>query len=325
MIETKVDEAVIGVNKTKLYTNRKNIVFLAVTCCILWGSAYPAIKAGYVLFNIADGDIATKLVFAGYRFCIAGLLVLIIQVISGKKIFNLSRKQVGEVTTLGTIQTTMQYIFFYIGMSYTTGVRGAIINGTGTFFSIIIAHFIYKNDKLTFNKILGCVIGFSGVIIVNFNGGSLLNNPFTFRGEGFVMIAAIVLSFGNIYGKKINKELDASITTGYQLALGGIGLTSLGITFGGKLTGFTFESSALLIYMAFLSSVAFVIWAQLLKYNRLGEISVFNFLVPIFGALLSAIFLGENIFDIKILFALVLVCIGIFLVYRVKDHSEKSI
>ncbi|MGL5354690.1 MAG: DMT family transporter, partial [Clostridium sp.] len=259
--------------------------------------------------------------FAGYRFCIAGVLVLIMQVISGKHIFNMNKRQAVEVTILGVIQTTMQYIFFYIGMSYTTGVRGAIINGTGTFFSIIIAHFIYKNDKLTFNKILGCIIGFSGVIIVNFNGGALVNKPFSFKGEGFVMIAAIVLSFGNIYGKKINKELDASITTGYQLAIGGVLLTALGIVFGGKLTGFTGWSLALLIYMAFLSSVAFVIWAQLLKYNRLGEISVFNFLVPIFGTLLSAIFLGENIFDIKILISLVLVCIGIFLVYRVKDLS----
>lgn len=320
----KLEKYKISINEAKLYTNRKNIVFLAVICCILWGSAYPAIKAGYVLFNIEDGDIATKLIFAGYRFCIAGVLVLIVQVVNGNNIFNINRRQALEVTTLGLIQTTMQYIFFYIGMSYTTGVRGAIINGTGTFFSIIIAHFIYKNDKLTLNKILGCIVGFLGVIIVNFNGGSLMDKPFSFRGEGFVMIAAIVLSFGNIYGKKINKKLDASITTGYQLMLGGIGLTILGTIFGGKLTGFTVKSSALLIYMAILSAVAFVIWAQLLKYNRLGEISVFNFLVPIFGTVLSAIFLGENIFDIKILIALVFVCMGIFLVYRVKDSNEKS-
>ena len=70
--------------------------------------------------------------------------------------------------------------------------------------------------------------------------------------------------------------------------------------------------------MALLSSVAFVIWTQLLKYNKVGIISVFNFLIPVFGTLLSSIFLGENIFDIKILVALILVCFGIFLVYRVK-------
>ena len=70
--------------------------------------------------------------------------------------------------------------------------------------------------------------------------------------------------------------------------------------------------------MALLSSVAFVIWTQLLKFNKVGMISVFNFLVPVFGTLLSGIFLGENIFDIKILISLILVCIGIYQVYKVK-------
>lgn len=74
--------------------------------------------------------------------------------------------------------------------------------------------------------------------------------------------------------------------------------------------------------MALLSSVAFAVWSELLKYNKVGTIAMFNFLIPVFGTLLSAIILGENIFDIKILIALILVCTGIFLVYRVKGEKE---
>jgi drug/metabolite transporter (DMT)-like permease len=48
-------------------------------------------------------------------------------------------------------------------------------------------------------------------------------------------------------------------------------------------------------------------------------ISVFNFLIPVFGTILSAIVLKENIFDIKILIALILVCAGIYLVYKKKE------
>ena len=317
----KIDKNKIIFNKENAYTNRKNIMLLALLCCVLWGSAYPSIKVGYSLFNIDSNDIASKLIFAGYRFLMAGVFVLIVQVASSKNIFDLNRRQALEVTILGLSQTTLQYIFFYIGLSYTTGVRGSIINGTGTFFSIIVAHYIYKNDKLTFNKILGCSIGFLGVIIVNFNGESLIGNSISFKGEGFVLIAALVLSCSNIYGKKITKKVDASIATGYQLTIGGIVLTILGFALGGKLVGFTLGSSILLMYMAILSSVAFVIWTQLLKYNKVGEISIFNFLVPVFGTLLSAVFLDENIFDFRILLALILVCIGIFLVYRVKTDK----
>ncbi|AWK50693.1 EamA family transporter [Clostridium beijerinckii] len=306
-------------DKTKFYTNRKNIIILATLCCILWGSAYPSIKIGYSLFNI--NDMGSKLVFAGYRFALAGILVLLLELITKKNVFNFSRKQFGQITLLGLTQTALQYIFFYIGMSYTTGVRGSIINGTGTFVSIILAHFIYKNDKLNFNKIIGCIIGFLGVVIVNLNGQSLEGNAFTFNGDGFVMIAAIIFAASAIYGKKITQTQEPSLVTGFQLFIGGIILTILGWFLGGNLKGFTIGSTLLLIYMALLSSVAFVIWTQLLKYNKVGIISVFNFLIPVFGTLLSSIFLGENIFDIKILIALILVCYGIFLVYRVKKEE----
>ena len=58
-------------------TNRKVVFLLALFCCVLWGSSYPAIKNGYALFDIAADDIASKLVFAGWRFLLAGLLLLV--------------------------------------------------------------------------------------------------------------------------------------------------------------------------------------------------------------------------------------------------------
>ena len=60
--------------------------------------------------------------------------------------------------------------------------------------------------------------------------------------------------------------------------------------------------------------MAFAIWTVLLKYNRVGQVSIFNFLIPVFGAVLSAIFLGESILELKNVVALGLVCLGIFLV-----------
>lgn len=132
------------------------------------------------------------------------------------------------------------------------------------------------------------------------------------------MLAAFILSASSIYGKKITQNQDASIITGYQLFIGGLILLLLGYISGGCLSGFTLKSTSLLIYMALLSSVAFAVWTQLLKYNKVGIISIFNFLVPVFGSLLSAIFLGENIFDIKILISLIFVCLGIYMVYKIK-------
>ena len=312
-----------SLNKEKFYTNKINIVIIAIICTFLWGSAFPSVKLGYELFNITSVDVGGKLIFAGYRFFLAGIFVLTLQLIMKENIFKLTSKDIKEITILGVGQTTLQYIFFYLGLTYTTGVRGSIMNGTSTFFSIILAHFVYKNDKLNFNKILGCILGFLGVILANLGGGSsFFDGGFSFKGEGLVVLASFTLSVSALYSKKISQNKDAYTVTGYQLAIGGLILTIIGYVLGGKLTNFTFKSTSLLIYMALLSAIAFALWSQLLKYNKVGVISVFNFLIPVFGTILSAIILKENIFDIKILIALLLVCTGIYLVYRRKKETN---
>ena len=297
------------------FSNRKVVVLLASLCCLLWGSAYPAIKNGYALFAIAPDDIPTKMLFAGYRFAFAGLLLLIMAAFTKRDVFDLSLTKLRQVTTLGLTQTSIQYAFFYVGLSNTTGVKGSIMNATGTFFSVLMAHFIYQNDRLSRNKVLGCLIGFAGVMVVNFNR-ELLDFHFTLLGEGFVVIAAFVLSAGTIYGKRISQTMDSIVLTGYQLTIGGVALIAAGYALGGSLTGFTLASSALLFYLVLLSSVAFALWTILLKYNRVGLVTVFNFLVPVFGAVLSAIFLGETILEWKNVAALALVCSGIWLVTK---------
>jgi drug/metabolite transporter (DMT)-like permease len=298
-----------------LFSNRRVVFLLASLCCLLWGSAYPAIKNGYAMFSIAPDDIASKMVFAGYRFVFAGLLLLLMAVFSQRHVFNLNVKNLRQITALGLTQTSLQYIFFYVGLAYTTGVKGSILNATGTFFSVILAHFIYHNDRLSPNKVVGCLVGFAGVMVVNFNR-DLLDFHFTLRGEGFVVIAAFILSAATIYGKRISQTMDSIVLTGYQLAIGGVALTVVGYATGGALTGFTLKSSALLLYMVLLSSAAFALWTILLKYNRVGLVTIFNFLIPIFGAILSATFLGESILEWKNVIALALVCSGIWLVTR---------
>ena len=166
------------------------------------------------------------------------------------------------------------------------------------------------------NKIIGCIIGFLGVILINLNGNVLEGKGFSFIGDGFIIIAAFVASISYIYSKRITNKINPSIATGYQLLIGGIILTVIGFINGGSLKGFTFKSTLLLIYMALISSIAFALWTELLKYNKVSKISIFNFLIPVFGTILSAVFLKENIFDIKVLLALFLVSLGIYFAYK---------
>lgn len=301
----------IGEN-VEFYKRKRNIIILAIICCILWGSAYPAIKIGYELFNI--NDVGSKLIFAGIRFSLAGLVVLIYNLIMTKKIM-FNKKDMMSISILGIMQTTLQYFFFYIGMSNTTGSKGSIINGMSAFFSIILSHFIYKNDKLNKNKIYGCLIGFIGIVIVNIdNSIENLFGSFSIFGEGFVAISTLLVSISAIYSKKITKDKDTIYVTGYQLFIGGLLLIVFGKILGGKIIINNMSSVLLLGYMVIISSVAFALWTNLIKYNKVGVISIYNFLIPVFGTILSGIFLKENIFKINILVSLLFVSVGIILI-----------
>lgn len=295
---------------------RRHVAYACATlCCLLWGSSYPAIKSGYELFHIATDDIPSKVVFAGYRFLFAGALLLLFALAQRKPIARLTPAQFGQLTILGLTQTTIQYTFFYIGLAYTTGVNGSIMNATGTFFSVLLAHFIYHNDKLSYNKTLGCILGFAGVMLVNFHSG-LSEFHFVWNGDGFVVLAAFILSAATLYGKRISQTVDPTVMTGWQLAIGGLVLVIGGYVTGGTLEVHSFTAAAVLGYLTLLSSVAFALWSVLLKVNRVSMIAPFNFVVPVAGTVLSAIFLGENILDIKYAIALVLVCSGIWWVNK---------
>jgi drug/metabolite transporter (DMT)-like permease len=281
---------------------------------MLWGSAFPAVKAGYALLHVAKTDTAAQMLFAGWRFFLAGLILLTLSAL-GRKSLAVPRDRVVSVIGLGLIQTTLQYVFFYVGLAHATGVKSSIMNATGAFFGVILAHFLYKNDRLTPRKVAGCLLGFAGVLAVNL-GGKGLDFEFSPLGEGCVVVAAFILAAASIWGKTISQKVDPMVMTGWQLAIGGAVLLAIGEVAGGHLGGFDIRSLTLLAYMAALSAAAFALWSLLMKHNPVGMLAVFNFLIPVFGVLLSALFLHEPILAWKNAAALALVCAGIWLVTR---------
>lgn len=299
---------------TTWITRRRNIVVLAVLCTLLWGSAFPGVKIGYELFKIETSDLGGKLLFAGLRFTLAGMITTLFAFYFHKKVVVPTKKNWKGILVLGFIQTFMQYVFFYIGLSNTTGSKGAIVNATGTFITVILAFICYKNEKISLMKILGCIIGFVGIIIVNFDKNEAIS--FSLQGEGFLLFAAVTFAVGSIVSKYIAKEEDPIILTGYQMMFGGALLIFLALLCHGKIQGFSLQAALILLYLALLSAIAFTIWMTLLKYNSVSKISIFNSLIPVFGVILSSTFLGDNIINIQSLVALIFVSSGIYIVNK---------
>lgn len=296
-------------------------IFLpALLCTLLWGSAFPSVKIGYEWFGIGD-NVYSKLFFAGWRFMLAGVAVLAVAAVSNKKLLLPDRSKWKGILLLGFVQTTMQYVFFYIGLSHTTGVKGSVITAMSTFLAVGISHFLFVEDRLTPAKAFGCLIGFAGVVMISMSSPDALSGGFSLTGEGFMLLSTVASGGGAVISKFVAKGQSPMMVTGWQLFFGGAVLLLAGVFGGGHFTAVSFKGLALLGYMIFLSAAAFSIWTWLLKKFPVGKVTVYNFLVPVFGSLMSGMILHETVFTVRNIMSLILVCVGIVLVNRVKTGT----
>lgn len=307
--------------KAKFLSKHVNVCLFAMICCALWGSAFPCIKIGYSLFDIEGSDYSSQILFAGIRFTLAGILIIAFGSIISKSFLFPKKSSLKKISVLSLFQTVLQYIFFYIGLAHTTGTKSSIINSVSVFFAVIISAVVFKQDKLTVKKITGCIIGFLGVVVINFSNAGGIDFSFNFSGEGFIIISSLSYAFSSVFLKKFSKSENPVVLSGYQFAAGGIFMAAFGLVIGGKIMQADFKGIILLVYLAFVSAAAYTLWGILLKYNDVSRVAVFGFMTPVFGCLLSSLFLKEKLTQsaVQIIFSLLLVCFG---VYAVNSKSK---
>ena len=180
-----MNEEVKAINRTGV------ILLLAMVCCFLWGSATPSIKTGYEMFAIQGDDTWSIILFAGVRFFLAGLLVILFESLHQKRFVLPEAGSAPYIVKLALAQTIIQYFFFYIGLAHTSGVTGTILSGSGGFISIILVCIVLRSERLSANKIVGVILGFSGIIIMNISFNGDTSAHFTLLGEGFVLLSQI--------------------------------------------------------------------------------------------------------------------------------------
>ena len=301
--------------KKSIFKKPVFVCLLSLFCCFLWGSAFPSVKKGFHLFEILSSDTGSQLVFAGIRFAIAGIMVIIVSSVMNKKFLFPKKKSIGKVLIIALFQTVIQYFFYYIGLARTSGVKASVIIGMSVFITLVLSAVVFKLEDLTSKKVIGCLIGFIGIMIINMNGFSY-DFSFSLTGEGFILISTVASAFSSVMMKKFSKDDNPMMLSGWQFFIGGIILSASGFSMGGRIIFSGISSVILMLYLAFISAAAYTLWSILLKHNPVSEISVYGFTKQIFGVLLSAVFLGETAeaLSINSILSLILVCTGIFIV-----------
>lgn len=295
------------------------VCLIAAVACLLWGSATPMIKRGYALFSIADSDTASILLFAGCRFALAGILVILYASLTQHRFALPQKNSWGNVFKLSWFQTTGHYLLFYIGVANCSGVHSAILTGCSYLWAILLACFALHQEKMTLPKLIGCLLGFGGILVMNLTGAG---GGVTFLGEGFVLLSGICGGMSSCLARVYSRTERPTVLTGWQFLMGGVILMACGLIAGGHLAFTSWAAAGVLGYLGMLSAVAYTLWTVLMAHNKVSSVAVYGFMTPLFGVLLSAVLLGEGAqaFSLNTLIALIMVCGAIAIVNRFGDH-----
>lgn len=300
--------------KTSIFQRPVWVVTFALTAAIAWGWAYPLIKLGFAEFGITQTMTGSKMLFAGIRFSLSGLIVLAIAALTKRPFRPTKRMDWGYILSFALLNTTFHYAFFYIGLSYSAGARASILNSLGTFLLVILACIFFKTDRLTSRKVLGCVIGITGILILNV--GSASSGRFTLMGDGMIVLNTLCSAFAGLMTRGLSRRVDVFVGTGYSLGLGGALLIIPGLFMGGALPHVTPIGCLILLSLICISALGFALYNKLLSCNPVGKVAIFNSLIPVVGTITSCLCLGEP-FYAKYVIAALLAMTGIYIInYR---------
>jgi drug/metabolite transporter (DMT)-like permease len=297
------------------------VALLAFLAAFSWGWAFPLVKLGFAEFGIAQDMTASKMLFAGLRFGFAGGLILVIALLTGR---SFSYKETAPKSNVrnalfllffALTNTTLHYAFFYVGLSYSQGARAAILNSMSVFTLVILACVFFKSDKMTYRKLLGCVIGFAGILTLNVGGKE--SGAFTLLGDGLIILNALCGACAGLLTRGVNKRIDVFVGTGYSLAVGGALLIIPSLLMGATLPHVSLWGLCILALLIAISTIGFTLYNKLLTCNPIGKVAIWNSLIPVVGALTSCLCLGETFYP-KYIFAAGLATLGIYIINQGK-------
>jgi len=307
-----------------IFQNRRLFPYLAVIPPIVWGLPYAFIKMGMDEFGIGSGDTAAKILFAGIRFLLAGLIVLLCLYLPSVRRTDMAQRGAaaggrGKLLLLlvlyALVNTTLHYIFFYIGLSNSPGSRSSVLNSLGTFLLVLLSCAVFASEQLTAAKVLGCVIGFAGILLLNAGGD--LSGQVKLSGDGMIVLNAVCSAIAGLLTRVLGRKMNVLLMTGAGMTLGSVPMIAIGLAAGGRFGAVTAKGLLILALLVAVSVVAFSVYNTLLKYHPVGKVAIFNSLIPIFGILASCFFLREP-FYFRYFAAAVLVCAGVAVINREK-------
>lgn len=285
----------------------------AVCLCILFGANAVAIK-----FTLTGLGTFTA---AAVRFSIAAVTLFLWTRFTHQSIR--FRKGQAHQLLIISVLFVSQISLFYVGLSKTFASRGALIVNMVPFLVLLLSHFFTQDDRITLGKLMGILMGFSGILFLFLQKRDISSELRT--GDMIIFCATLMWACSAVYTKKIIRHFRPIQMVFYPLLLAVPYLYICAFMFdqpmvnapGGRV-------AAAILYQGLVTgSFGFVAWNVLLQ--RYGAVSLhtFLFIMPVVGVLLGGLLLKEPISG-NIITALVLIGAGIFITQVLKKNDTAS-
>ena len=271
----------------------------------LWGGGFVATKIAL--------DYMPPFLLAGVRFAIASIVIALWGIFVKADLIP-RRKELFPLLIISIIFSA-QICTFNLGMKYTLAGRSSILMSMNPIFVAFLAHFFLPNDRLKIKKIIGLILAFCGMIVV-FRDKIGVNQS-RVMGDIIMITSAFLVSVLTIITKRIVQNINAYKLLFWQMIVGLIPFFALSLIF----EEFNTDNINLALVLSVLyqaliiGGFTFIVWTLLLKRYSASKLTVFIFIMPIFGVGLSAIFLHDQITSYLII-GTVLVASGIYIVNR---------
>ena len=268
-----------------LETSGGRLLIVAVLSAI-YASCYAAVKAGL--------PFAPPLWFGGLRALVAGLVIFGLMIILRLQLFP-ARREWPLLLTVALTATTLAFGAMFLSPDR-TGVGIASLLGNLQPLLVIVLAGMFLSEPLTRSKVAALTLGLTGITLIT---APALTGPNAFGISGAVLalVASVSLAVGMVLVKRMGTPPNLLILTAWQSTLGSLPLLATSALFErNAAVTWNVEFVSLLLFLAVVgTSFTTVVWYWLLQRGDLGRLTLFLFLVPVFGLGVGTFLFGEEL------------------------------
>lgn len=280
---------------------------MLITLATVWGGSF--------LFNAILVTELPIITIVAIRVTVAALALWGFVCVTGRKI-PASPKVWGALLILGVLNNAIPFSLIVQGQTQITSGLASILNATTPLFTILVAGFFLTDERFSILRVLGVIVGFSGVILM-VGPEALGGLEADFWAQLCALGAALSYGFASVFGRRFRElKVDPVMVATGQVTMSSLVLWPMALWIDGPqdILGLSFNAAASMFGLAVLcTSFAYILYFRILERAGATNISLVTFLVPISAIILGVLVLGESIF-IKEIIGMTLIGLGLAII-----------